>query len=96
MIGTNFLRSTGLLDAYEHVVSSMVEEGWPPEKSIFDHAAYLLLKWQGDNQDAITMQGAAFRKNFLMNTGAPVPQSASMKDYKKSISDSGKKPKSYD
>ena len=49
MIGTNFLRSTGLLDAYEHVVASMVEEGWPAEKSIFDHAAYLLLKWQGEN-----------------------------------------------
>ena len=42
------------------------------------------------------MQGAAFRKNFLMNTGAPVPKSASMNDYKKSISDSGKKPKNYD
>ena len=31
MESTNYLRSTGLLDAYEAVVSNMVEEGWPAE-----------------------------------------------------------------
>ena len=73
MIGTNFLRSTGILDAYEEVVSQMLEDGWPTEQSIFEHAAYLLLKWQTENQDKITMQQADFKKNFLLNTGQPVP-----------------------
>ena len=49
MESTNFLKSTGLLDGYESVVSTMVEEGWPAEQSIFEHAAYLLLKWQTEN-----------------------------------------------
>ena len=56
MESTNFLRSTGLLDGYESIVSQMVEEGWPAEQSIFEHAAYLLLKWQTENQDQITIQ----------------------------------------
>ena len=73
MIGTNFLRSTGILDAYEEVVSQMLEDGWPTEQSIFEHAAYLLLKWQTENTDKITMQQADFKKNFLLNTGQPVP-----------------------
>ena len=54
-MGTNFLRSTGLLDGYESVIATMVSDGWPPETTIFDHAAYLLLKWQEENQDAITI-----------------------------------------
>jgi hypothetical protein len=45
MAATNYLRSTGILDAFESCVSQMVGEGWPPETSIFDHAAYLILKW---------------------------------------------------
>lgn len=61
-LATNFLRSTGLLDAYEWTVATMVSEGWPSETNVFDHAAYLLLKWQSENQDQITLQSAAFRK----------------------------------
>lgn len=61
-LATNFLRSTGLLDAYEWVVAEMISEGWPAETNIFDHAAYLLLKWQSENQDAITIQAATFRR----------------------------------
>ena len=49
MESTNFLRSTGLLDGYESVVTSMIEEGWPQDQSIFEHAAYLLLRWQSEN-----------------------------------------------
>ena len=49
MIGTNFLRSTGILDAYEEVVTQMIGDGWPTDVSIFEHAAYLLLKWQNEH-----------------------------------------------
>lgn len=66
-LATNFLRSTGLLDAYESTVASMISEGWPAETNVFDHAAYLLLRWQSENQDAITLQTAAFKRQFLMN-----------------------------
>ena len=31
MESTNFLKSTGLLDGYESVVTTMVEEGWPSD-----------------------------------------------------------------
>ena len=96
MLNTNFLRSTGLLDGYESVVSQMVEDGWPSEKSVFEHAAYLLLKWQGENQDKITVQAAAFRQNFLLKSGEPVPTSANLKDYSRTIQSAKKKPKNYD
>jgi hypothetical protein len=49
--GTKFLKTTGMLDAYEHVVNSMILNGWPSDKSIFDHAAYELLKWSAENKD---------------------------------------------
>ena len=42
---TNFLKGTGILDAYESVVSTMVEDGWPSDQSPFEHAAFLLLKY---------------------------------------------------
>ena len=31
MMTTNFLKSTGVFDAYESVVSAMVEDGWPSD-----------------------------------------------------------------
>ena len=31
MESTNFLKSTGLLDGYESIVTTMVEEGWPSD-----------------------------------------------------------------
>ena len=49
--GTKFLKGTGILDAYEHVIGSMVQNGWPSDKSIFEHAAYELLKWASENKD---------------------------------------------
>lgn len=45
------MKSTGILDAYEHVISSMITDGWPSEKSIFEHAAYELLKWASEHKD---------------------------------------------
>lgn len=40
-----------MLDAYEHVISTMILNGWPSDKSIFDHAAYELLKWSTEHKD---------------------------------------------
>jgi len=45
------LKSTGLFDGYESVVSQMIMKGWPSDKSIFEHAAYELLKWGNDHKD---------------------------------------------
>ena len=42
---SNFLRATGILDAYEDCISSMIVDAWPADESIFDHAAYLILKY---------------------------------------------------
>jgi hypothetical protein len=29
----------------------MIANGWPSDKSIFEHAAYEILKWAADNKD---------------------------------------------
>lgn len=50
--GTKFLKTTGILDAYEHTISTMIKNGWPSDKSIFDHAAYEILKWSSENKDS--------------------------------------------
>ena len=42
---TQFLRGTGLLDAYEGVIEKLVTTGWPSDKTVFEHAAYELLRW---------------------------------------------------
>ncbi len=39
------------MDAYEHVINSMISNGWPADKSIFEHAAYEILNWSSDNRD---------------------------------------------
>lgn len=62
---TNYLKSTGLLDAYESVVQTMVEEGWPSDQTIFDHAAYLLIRYQTDHKDELAISGALYRKNSI-------------------------------
>ena len=46
-----YLKGTGILDAYQHVMQKLTNEGWPQDKSLFDHAAYELLKWRSDNKD---------------------------------------------
>jgi hypothetical protein len=52
MMATNFLKASGLLDGYEFVVGSLIEEGWPADSNIFDQAAYLLLKFHSEVQAA--------------------------------------------
>lgn len=39
------------MDAYEHVINTMVANGWPSDKTIFDYAAYELLKWSAEHKD---------------------------------------------
>ena len=75
----------------------MVEEGWPAEQSIFDHAAYLLLRWQTENQDQITIQQAMFRKNFLMGEQKRQDKAGVFGGIKNSIGNNTKpQPKGYE
>ena len=62
------MRGTGLLDAYEAVIEKLVTTGWPSEKTIFDHAAYELLKWNSIN-------GENYAHNISVNPGAAGLQS---------------------
>ena len=55
-LGFNYLRLTGMLDAYEHVIELMISEGWPANTSVHEHAAYLLLKWHSDHKEMLRMQ----------------------------------------
>ena len=48
---TQFLRSTGLLEGYEHVIEKLVTTGWPSEITVFEHAAHELLKFHAENKD---------------------------------------------
>lgn len=48
---TQFLRATGLLDAYEAVIESLVSNGWPSERSLYDHASDELLRWHAEHKD---------------------------------------------
>lgn len=48
---TQFLKATGILDAYEHTIETLVTNGWPSDKSVFEHAAYELLRWHADHKD---------------------------------------------
>jgi predicted Fe-S protein YdhL (DUF1289 family) len=45
------LKSSGILEAYEDVVQHMIMNGWPAEKSIFEHAAHEILNWASENKD---------------------------------------------
>jgi hypothetical protein len=48
---TQFLKATGLLDGYEAVIQELITNGWPSDKSIFDHAAYEILKFHADHKE---------------------------------------------
>lgn len=48
---------TGILDAYENVIENLIGEAWPVDKSVHEHAAYLLLKWQSDNNESLAQRG---------------------------------------
>lgn len=45
------MKSTGIFDAYEHVINTMILNGWPSDKSIFEHASYELLRWASEHKD---------------------------------------------
>ena len=45
------MKTTGILDAYEHVINTMIVNGWPSDKTIFEHAAYEVLKWAAEHKD---------------------------------------------
>ena len=49
--GTHRLKSSGILDAYETVLRELILNGWPGDKSIFDHAAYQVLKFENEHKE---------------------------------------------
>ena len=56
--GTKFLKTTGILDAYEHVIGSMIANGWPSDKTIFEHAAYEVLNGLRTTKTTIEVSSA--------------------------------------
>jgi len=42
---TQYLRSTGLLEAYEKLLTSMYTNGWPGDRSIYDYSAEEILRY---------------------------------------------------
>ena len=50
---TQFLKSTGVLDAYESVIEEMVTHGWPGNTTIYEHAAYELLRWHSQHKESL-------------------------------------------
>jgi hypothetical protein len=75
--GTKFLKTTGILDAYEHVVSSMISNGWPPDKSIFEHAAYEVLKWAADNKESyrgLIGRNIEKKQDLIMSSRDNIPE----------------------
>ena len=56
LAATQFLKATGVLDAYEAVIDSMVTHGWPADSTIYEHASYELLKWHAKNSDQLHKQ----------------------------------------
>ena len=44
------LRSTGILDAYEKLLTNIYQNGWPGDKSIFNYAAEEILRYGSKHQ----------------------------------------------
>ena len=42
---SQYLRSTGVLEAYEKVLTSMYTNGWPGDRSIYNYAAEEILRY---------------------------------------------------
>ena len=64
---TQFLRGTGLLDAYEGVISKLVTQGWPSDDNVFGHAAHELLRWHSQHKDE-------YANNMMVNPGSAALQ----------------------
>lgn len=58
-----------MLDGYEAVLETLVIEGWPSEKSVYDHAAYLLLRWHSQHKEEFTIH----KMDNPGTTGQPMP-----------------------
>lgn len=63
---SNFLKATGLLEAYEHCLTSMINEGWPSDTTIFEHAAYLILEYQTDHKAELLSNFAVFKNRLKL------------------------------
>lgn len=75
--GTKFLKTSGILDAYETCISSLILNGWPSDKSIFDHAAYEILKWAAENKDntrGLVGRNLNKKQDMIMNSRDNIPE----------------------
>ena len=45
MRGTQYLKSTGILDAYEKTLAQLYSKGWPKEQSLYNHVADEILRY---------------------------------------------------
>ena len=78
---TQFLRSTGVLDAYENVIDKLVTTGWPSDKNIFDHAAHELLKWHSVHKDEYVNIAAVNPGTSGLQTAARAREESPTKDF---------------
>lgn len=75
--GTKFLKTSGILDAYENCISSMILNGWPSDKSIFDHAAYEILKWAAEHKDnyrGLVGRNLEQKQDLIMSSRDNIPE----------------------
>ena len=96
--GTKFLKSTGIFDAYEHVINQMILSGWPSDKSVFEHAAYELLKWASEHKDeyrGIVGRSIEKRSDLIFASRDNIPELGEYRksqDYEKYAIDTESKP----
>ena len=58
-------------------MSDMILNGWPSEKSVFEHAAYELLKWASAHKDefrGITGRGIEKRSDLIFASRDNIPE----------------------
>lgn len=75
--GTKYLKTTGIMDAYEHVISTMIVNGWPQDKSIFEHAAYEVLKWAAEHKDnyrGLVGRNLGKKQDLIMSSRDNIPE----------------------
>lgn len=55
----------------------MVVDGWPSDKSIFEHAAYEVLKWAADHKDnyrGLVGRNLEKKQDLILNSRDKIPE----------------------
>ena len=64
----DYLRSTGILDAYGNVVERLVSDPRQSENKVHERAAQMLLKWKNENTDKTITALKASQIKFHRNS----------------------------